>query len=474
MFFDWGNRKPSKMPKTQPQLQPCPAPAEPGPVDGTDIPDLRAVLLELSTDRAHLRRNQSLFQKEMERFESVLEPLPAWLVTMYNLTSARRRDVALFWAKRLRLTQAIDENGQFWLELTERGCKWLSSPLENQYAFVYQRLRDKDVPSDDEIHWGHDYDDGWFLGAPVSVTPVSPGRHRRPSWGEPLTKEQRQPLRDALYAAFTKLPIGVFHRFDNFASHTCYGLDNPLLLGRQSDEVLVQVSGRFLNPREEPRYNTGYRLLGQFVSNRLVSLGCLQAGRDADGELMISRRPRFDLYFGHERLDRTNADSLPTVQTRVVVQPDFSVLVIGLDQSPLVELLPFCERIRDQSGVGTATLRITRASVVRGTLIGLSCVEILERLQRHSRTPLPNNVVHEVRDWSGWVRTASAEPATLIRCPDSAAADRVVAALSRRAVRLNETTVALLGATLSHTHRRKLLEQGIVLSRDDKDAGEVS
>ncbi|MGH7226895.1 MAG: hypothetical protein ACRELF_27085, partial [Gemmataceae bacterium] len=107
MFFDWWqrkdssrtNRKPSGEPKTRPSLQPCPTPAEPGPEGGSDIPDLRAVLLELAADRARLRRNKSLFQKETERFESVLEPLPSWLVEMYNLTPSRRRDIALYWAK---------------------------------------------------------------------------------------------------------------------------------------------------------------------------------------------------------------------------------------------------------------------------------------------------------------------------------------------------------------------------------------
>ena len=88
MFFDWWqrkassrtDRKPSSEPRVRPDLQPCPTPAEPGSEGGTDIPDLRGALLELAADRARLRRNHSLFQKETERFESVLEPLPDWLV----------------------------------------------------------------------------------------------------------------------------------------------------------------------------------------------------------------------------------------------------------------------------------------------------------------------------------------------------------------------------------------------------------
>src|SRR5690242_19304267 len=108
MIFDWWqrkqsarkDRKESSEPRTRPVLQPISAPTEPGPEAGTDIPDLRAALLELVAERARLRRNHSLFQKETERFESVLESLPDWLVGMYNLTPSRRRDIALYWAKR--------------------------------------------------------------------------------------------------------------------------------------------------------------------------------------------------------------------------------------------------------------------------------------------------------------------------------------------------------------------------------------
>lgn len=465
MFFDWWRKDSSRMgrkrssePKTRPELLPCPAPAEPGPEGGSDIPDLRAALLELAADRARLRRNHSLFQKETERFELVLEPLPGWLVEMYNLTPPRRRDIALYWAKRFQLTQEVFEGQRQWLELTESGRSWLTRSIEEQYAFVYSRLRDTEGAQDPYSYWGHEFDDGWFLGAAISSVPVTSSRRGREDWGARLSLEERQPLREALYAAFAELPLGVFYRFDNFSSYVCFGPHNPLLLGRLPNQVRVRVAGRVLLPRDEPLYETGRHLLGQLVSNRLVSLGCLQAGRDADGELLIARRPRLDMYFGHA----TPTESAKVSETRVVVQPDFSVIVIGVDPAPLVELLPFCERIRERSSPGAATLRLTRASVVKGAVTGLSSTEIVERLQRHCGTPLPDNVVHEVREWADWVRSVSAEPRTLFRCPDAAAADRIVTALGRSAEKLNATTVAV-SAELSDANRRKLLEQGIVL-----------
>ncbi len=477
MIFDWWQRKPSARqdrkptsePRTRPPLEPRPAPPEPGPENGTDIPDLRAVLLELVADRARLRRNRSLFQKETERFESVLDPLPGWLVEMYNLTPSRRRDIALYWAKRLQLTQEGSEGKRLWLDLTDTGRNWLAQTVGEQYATIYHRLRETDRSDDPFYYWGHEFDDGWFLGAAVSSVLLRAGQRNRDDWGVRLTLEDRQPLRDALYAAFAELPMGVFHRFDNFTAHTCYGSYNPLLLGRRSDQVRIRVSGRIISPRVEPLYETGRHLLGQLVSNRLVSLGCLQAGRDADGELLIARRPRLDSYFGRsvpKEPDGTGVSPGGTgVSPVVVVQPDFSVLVIGMDQSPLAELLPFCERVRERSGPGAATLRLTRASVIKGAVTGLSSASMLERLQRHCSKPLPKNVSHEVREWANWVRSVSTESVMLFRCPDAAATDRIVAALGRGAEKLNETMVAFASTILSDADRRKLLEQGIIIGR---------
>ena len=35
---------------------------------------------------------------------------------------------------------------------------------------------------------------------------------------------------------------------------------------------------------------------------------------------------------------------------RVVVQPDFSVILIGLNPAPVAELAPFCERVKGRAG----------------------------------------------------------------------------------------------------------------------------
>jgi hypothetical protein len=465
MNYNWWERKPSIEPTTRPALRPYPTPAEPGPEGGTDIPDLRAVLLELNADRARLRRNRDLFQKETERFEQALDSLPAWLVDMYHLTPRRRCSIAFYWAKRFHLTDDCIEGDKLWLEPSETGRKWLTLSAEEQYACVFKLLREGNQPHESNMPGGVSQDDRWFLGVPVLVVPVKPEKRTYFEMLNPAASslEQRQVLRESLFSTFRELPLGVFHRFDEFASHVCFGLNNPLLLGRQSDEVGIWMNGRIVLPREQSRYDTGRYLLGQFVSNRLISMGCLQAGVASDGELMIARRPRLDTYFGHEPPAEEQLAEVHT--TRVVVQPDFSVLVIGVNSSILADLLPFCERQR--GGSGATMLHLTRSSIVKARTAGLSGETILERLRRHSSKPLPDNVVHEVREWSDWLRIVSTESAMLFHCPDSIAADRVVAALGRKAGKVNETTVAIASTFLDENDRRTLLEHGIYIRREN-------
>jgi hypothetical protein len=108
-------------------------------------------------------------------------------------------------------------------------------------------------------------------------------------------------------------------------------------------------------------------------------------------------------------------------------------------------------------------LRITRAGVVNAVASGLSGEEIVERLQRHASVPVPANVLHEVREWAGWVRSVDATPLTVVRCPDAATADRVASVLGRQAERLSETLVALPQGSLGMGERSRLQEHGILL-----------
>ena len=192
---------------------------------------------------------------------------------------------------------------------------------------------------------------------------------------------------------------------------------------------------------------------------RLIPLGCVRAAIDAEGKVCVARERRLDAYFGRE-VDRAELAPAADAAARVVVQPDFSVIVIGLNPAAAAELAPFCERTTRGGGRGALILKITRDSVVKAVSHGLKPAEIADRLRRHASNEVPANVLREVQDWSSWVRQVTPSTLTVLRCPDRDTADRVVSALKRQAERVNDTLVAIDQTKLTAADRNKLRRTG--------------
>src|SRR5262249_54627738 len=103
-------------------------PAEVGPESGFVVPDLRAVLLEVSGGRPRLKQDDSLYAKEKDRFLSALDPLPSWLLQGDEAeTRENRLAHAMRWAFRMGFVQTVKgpEETKL-LELTAVGRVWLA------------------------------------------------------------------------------------------------------------------------------------------------------------------------------------------------------------------------------------------------------------------------------------------------------------------------------------------------------------
>ena len=140
-------------------------------------------------------------------------------------------------------------------------------------------------------------------------------------------------LREHVDRAFAGLKPGVFYRLESVESHLAFSEHNPLTTGLPPDQVAVFRSDQRVPPLEDELEEAGKRLLDHFVRRRLIPLGCVRAAIDDEDKLCIARQPRLDAYFGREV---AVADLAPPAEAaaRVVVQPDFSVIVIGLDPAP--------------------------------------------------------------------------------------------------------------------------------------------
>ncbi|MDR3632358.1 MAG: helicase-associated domain-containing protein [Isosphaeraceae bacterium] len=449
----------------RPPLVVCEHPEQVAPEGGTVVSDLRAYLLEVASEPPRLKQDASLFAKEVPRFHDILEPYPRWLPGDWTVRAEDRLHNAARLARQLDLVRPSTDQGGLRLHVTSAGQQWLGGGLETQFVSVYKTFnqRSNAAPYSSYYYGTADTD---FLGAPVAAGAGPNLRKLAHSHGIlNVTEADVQALRAALFQAFEALPLGVYHRLDSVLEHLSFDAGSPFNLGRAPGSVIIAWGGRVIPDFKEEREEVGRRALGYFIRDRLVPVGALRLALASGGALCVARTPLLAAYFGRPGL-KLDQDALATGDTRVVVQPDFSVIIIGLNPAPAAALAPFCERANRQPGSGALVLNLTRTSVLKAVGQGLPGGEILARLQKHASNGLPANVEREVRDWCGWVRSVDIATLTVVRCGDRATADRVVSALGKRAERLNDTIVALAVDRLTAAERAKLQSQGILVRGD--------
>ena len=464
----------ARRPRPRPPLVVCAKLKDVGPDEGFLVADLRAIVLEVASAPARLRQDGTLFQKELERFDRVLESLPTWFSEPLKLTPAGRRLEGFQMARELKLVKDVKTGKARYLHLSPRGQEWLSDSSDDQYLEVFAFFRAPWKPADPTSNphgYLSDYDshgplsrsDLRFLGVNVVSLEVKTKGTLPYLWD--CKPKDFEPLRHALDAAFSALPPGVYHQSARFVEHAIFGAHNPLLLGRGAGTVKTAIyfEGRLIPPLDERLQDTAKALLSFFMETRLIPLGCLRLGIDKQGTILVARERRLDAYFGREMAPDALA-AAGRSDSKVVVQPDYSVVIIGPSHAPAAELLPFCERTGPGSGRGALVLKITRESVLKAIARGLPPAQVLVRLKRHASHELPVNVVREVEGWTGWVRSVAVERLTVLRCPDRETADRVMGALYKLAERVNETIVAIPPDALTPVEHQKLLAQGIIVT----------
>jgi hypothetical protein len=186
-------------------------------------------------------------------------------------------------------------------------------------------------------------------------------------------------------------------------------------------------------------------------------LGCVRLGRAGNVQVMATT-PYLPLLF-----DPTKAFPEAATETaRVIVQPDFSVLVIGLNAAPAAELAAFATRDRSSNAPGAVTFRLTREDAMRGLHDGLTADEMIARLKKHAPTGVPANVEAQLRTWTGQGRVVTAGPMVVLRCPDEETAGRVLSAIGKKAERLGPTCIGFVGK-INSALRQKFLVQGVLL-----------
>ncbi len=161
--------------------------------------------------------------------------------------------------------------------------------------------------------------------------------------------------------------------------------------GESRDDRSAGVHGAAMEDSQRLAWN-----LVRWVRQRLYLIGIVDLGYDRQKRPVAMRlSPQGARLLGFEVEDegaRARGGSL-------VVTPDFEVVLFPSgDDSELIHALDrFCSREKRDE---TVHFRIQERSVRRALVQGMRLGQILQTLEDHSRTPLPQNVVFSIRDWA--------------------------------------------------------------------------
>ncbi len=184
--------------------------------------------------------------------------------------------------------------------------------------------------------------------------------------------------------------------------------------------------------------------LSYWVVHRLVLLGFLDVGY-RDGVLQSFRLSELGMrFFG---LTEWREES--HLERPALVNPDFEILVfpgMPLEDEANLSFSRFADRVESDR---VKRYRLTRDSVKRGIVSGLSAGEIVDDLKRYSRADLPPNVDYTLREWTQGVQFVRCRKVSLLTSATKEGTDRLVEVLDESDIaheRLNDTCTAVRGS----------------------------
>jgi Helicase conserved C-terminal domain len=136
--------------------------------------------------------------------------------------------------------------------------------------------------------------------------------------------------------------------------------------------------------------------LVRWMRQRLFLLGIIDLGYDKSGRPVALRLTRTGARLFEAPIDAPLSE--PGIGS-LVVTPDFEVVLFpsGDDDELVHDLDRFCVRDRQDA---VQRFRISELSVRRALTSGMYLARLLQTLESHSRTPLPQNVRYSIVEWA--------------------------------------------------------------------------
>jgi len=399
--------------------------------------DVTAFLVACAAEPLRLRVNDhQLFSRARERVAGGFVPFPPWVETVVRLAPPERADAALACCRAMKLALGTEIDGKPFVTATPEGLEWLALSSKERLKALVDRVKAIDFRD--------------FYSRTAGDFAFPPLAHEFS-----LDRRGEFDLPAAVGRAFAGVADRGFVPLKPFLSYQAERA-NPLVKaagkGRRRE---IRIGWRYVEPTREELEGLWMELLAGYLRMRLIPLGGVELGLDGEGGhcFALTSVGRYVLGVSDD------FDHAEEQTGELVVQPNFEVVFMSPSPRAEAEIGRFSERTG--AGVG-AVFRITQGSVFAAAGAGLTADGVIETLRGFAAKAVPANVEREVRGWFDRCRRVSISPATLIRCPDSETAARVVAAAgNRRIVPVSDTVLELRDTARKADLLRRLRAQGL-------------
>ncbi len=236
---------------------------------------------------------------------------------------------------------------------------------------------------------------------------------------------------------------------------------NQYLCSLDELEVDEYFAGRGVaSSATEDLQRMAWNLVG-WVRKRLYLLGLVDLGYDKDRRPVAMRLTRQ----GARMIGIAEPEPPDSAVGALVVTPDFEVVLFPTGDDD--ELVHDLDRFAERDGAGhLKQFKITERSVGRALAEGMGLARILETMERNARTPVPQNVLYSVRDWSRQAGLLELDSNLVIRAPD---AERLATLVADPGVRplvkatLDEVSLQLKGDSSPSRARALLRDLGYLV-----------
>jgi hypothetical protein len=409
------------------------------------IEDMTSLLVACATEPLRMKADDhQMYARTGQNLANNLRPLPKWVEEAFYMTCHHRVGLAESFVRHFRLVDVGGYPPQ--MTVSQLGLKWLGLGTGDRLRVILDCLLERKQT----LAAFHNMTKGQInlTGSRFHIdTRVSP-----------------QPdIPTAILQVFRSLPGDGFFLTQEIAAFSQPA--NPFLaIYRKDKNAYFSSDAIYLrNPDAETLQKAWSDTLHNFLRLGLLPLGGIRVGRSEEG-VSIAITPVGRYYLNQTRQWECSA----TVDSQVIVQPNFEVTFLGEAAIAEAEIGRFAERRGQQIG---ALFQITKKSIFAAAVAGMTAEGVLETLERVCTREVPANVRREIQGWFAQCRKISFESAMLIRCPDRETAIRVLGLAKDCTAALSDTVLEYRdpGGKQRSWLIKKLKEMGVIVSVQESD-----